>query len=106
MKGIDGIFNQIQPVTNPVNGVKGSTTTNDSKEAGSFSQMLTKAIGEVDSLQKQADVQVAGLVSGTGNVTPHDAMLALEKADIAFNLMTQIRSKIVRAYEEVMRTQV
>jgi flagellar hook-basal body complex protein FliE len=39
-------------------------------------------------------------------VTTHEAMIALEKADIAFQLMTSIKSKIIRAYEEVMRTQV
>jgi flagellar hook-basal body complex protein FliE len=33
-------------------------------------------------------------------------MVALEKADVAFQLMSAIRGKIVRAYEEVMRTQV
>lgn len=76
------------------------------EEGGSFTDVLSKAIGEVESMQKDADVKVASLVTGNGDVTPHDAMIALEKADVAFNLMTQIRSKIVRAYEEVMRTQV
>ena len=105
MKEIEGIFQHIKPIkTTPVQtpGVKPA----EGKQQGSFSDVLTQAMTEVNSLQKEADVKVAGLVAGSGGVTPHDAMIALEKADIAFNLMTQIRSKIVRAYEEVMRTQV
>ncbi|MCB0319109.1 MAG: flagellar hook-basal body complex protein FliE, partial [Bdellovibrionales bacterium] len=66
----------------------------------SFGEMLTKSIKEVDALQVDADQKIEGLVLGKA-VTPHDAMIALEKADIAFKLMNQIRSKIVRAYEEV-----
>ena len=70
----------------------------------SFGEMLTKSIKEVDAMQLDADKKIEGLMLGKA-VTPHDAMIALEKADIAFKLMNQIRSKIVRAYEEVMRTQ-
>ncbi len=106
MKGIDGIFEHIKPIgTNPIEapGVKPAA---GKTQAPSFADALTKAIGEVNSLQQEADVRVAGLVTGSGDVTPHDAMIALEKADVAFSLMTQIRSKIIRAYEEVMRTQV
>ena len=44
-----------------------------------------------------------GIIARTG---AHEAMIALEKADIAFQLMNTIRGKIVRAYEEVMRMQV
>lgn len=77
------------------------------KGAGeSFGEMFSNAIKEVDTLQKQADNQIEGLVTGKDGVTSHGAMLALEKADIAFQLMSAIRSKIIRAYEEVIRTQV
>jgi flagellar hook-basal body complex protein FliE len=45
------------------------------------------------------------MILGKG-VQTHEAMIALEKADVAFQLMNNIRMKITRAYEEVMRTQV
>ena len=75
-------------------------------EKTSFGEMFTNAIKEVDDLQKQADGKIAGVMTGQPGVQPHDAMIALEKADLAFQLMNQVRAKIVRAYEEVMRTQV
>ena len=73
---------------------------------GGFSQALQEAMNEVGDLQTEADKKIEGLATGTGNVTPHEAMIALEKADVAFQLMTTIKAKIVRAYEEVLRTQV
>lgn len=72
----------------------------------SFGKMFTNAISEVDSLQKTADNKIEDLVLRRDETTTHDAMIALEKADVAFQLMNNIRAKIVRAYEEVMRTQV
>lgn len=77
-----------------------------STEGPKFGEMLKDAMKEVDVLQGDADQQINGLVTGKTNVTPHEAMIALEKADVAFQLMNQIRAKIVRAYEEVIRTQV
>jgi flagellar hook-basal body complex protein FliE len=71
-----------------------------------FGEMLSNAVNELDTMHKEADKQIEGLVLGKDGVTPHSAMLSLEKADMAFQLMNQIRSKIIRAYEEVMRTQV
>jgi flagellar hook-basal body complex protein FliE len=74
-------------------------------EASPFADMLKSAIQEVDDMQKVADTKISGLVTGKGGVTTHEAMIALEQADVAFQLMNQVRAKIVRAYEDVMRTQ-
>lgn len=81
-------------------------TPKASGTGNSFAQIFDSAIREVDDLQKTADNQIEGLALGADGVTPHGAMLALEKADMAFQLMSTIRAKILRAYEEVIRTQV
>jgi len=71
----------------------------------SFRDTLTDAIGEVQRLQNEADTTIKKLVSGEiKDVT--DAMVAVEKADVAFQTMMVVRNKIVAAYEEVMRMQV
>lgn len=72
----------------------------------SFGEMFGNAIKEVDKLQVEADKQIEGMATGKEGITPHGAMIALEKADIAFQLMTTIRTKIISAYQEVLRTQV
>jgi len=80
--------------------------TAGTEKGGSFSQMLTSALEEVNGLQAQADQKIESVTTGKGNVSTHEAMIALEKAEVAFQLMSTIKNKIVRAYEEVLRTQV
>lgn len=95
----------IKPIEKP-SGVGPIGAPKSEQGGNGFGDMLTDALKEVDTLQKSADKQIKGLMLHEEGVTPHGAMIALEKADIAFQLMTQVRAKIVRAYEEVMRTQV
>lgn len=71
----------------------------------SFSEMLSSQISGVNNLQKEADVAIQKLVTGkTKNV--HETMLAVEKAEIAFKMMNQIRTKVIDAYRETMRMQI
>lgn len=74
-------------------------------EGQSFKEVLEGAVGEVQRLQTEADTTIKKLVSGEiKDVT--QAMVAVEKADIAFQTMMAFRNKMVQAYEEVMRMQV
>lgn len=75
-------------------------------DKSSFADVLGNTMKEVNQLQLTAEDKIESFVLGRGAITPHNAMIALEKADVAFQLMNTIRSKIIRAYEEVMRTQV
>lgn len=99
-----GKFAEIKPVQDQV-GLDKSATTQGAK-GNSFSEMFAQSLKEVDGLQKQANSSIEGLMLGKPGATTHDTMIALEKADTAFQLMNNIRSRIVRAYEEILRTQV
>ncbi len=66
-----------------------------------FARVLKEAIKEVNQLQLEADRAVHDLALGKADL--HTTMIALEKAEISFRLMMQIRNKIIKAYEEVMR---
>lgn len=72
--------------------------------AAPFSDLLTDAVGQVNSLQDQADQAVRGLMSGTG-VDVHQATIATEKASMAFELALAVRNKAVQAYQQVMGMQ-
>lgn len=76
------------------------------KESGdSFSALLKDSINKVSNLQNEADKAIEGLANGTvANI--HETMIAVEKANLSFNLMLQVRNKLLAAYEEIMRTQV
>ena len=65
---------------------------------------MTDAIGQVNNLAEQANATVNGLMTGTG-VDVHTAMIATEKADMAFELALAVRNKAVQAYQQVMSMQ-
>ncbi len=71
---------------------------------GGFSETLREAVAEVDRTQTQAESVVRGVLEGTG-MDVHKAVIAVEKADLSFQLMLQVRNKIVAAYQEVERLQ-
>ena len=72
---------------------------------GDFASQLKSALGEVNDLQQKADQAIQQLV-GEGKGDIQDTMIALEKADVSFRLMMQIRNKVLEAYQEIMRMQV
>lgn len=69
-----------------------------------FSDLLTDAVGQVNQLQDQANKAVTGLMSGTG-VDVHQAMIATQKASMAFELTLAVRNKAVQAYQQVVGMQ-
>ena len=71
---------------------------------GSFTAALGDAVKRVDDLQAKADQQVSDLLQGRG-ADLHSTLIAVEKADLSFQLMMQVRNKIVSAYEEIARMQ-
>ena len=70
-----------------------------------FGTVLKDAIQDINKLQMDADAAITKVqVDKTGSI--HEAMIALEKADISFRAMLQVRNKIIDAYQEVMRMSV
>jgi flagellar hook-basal body complex protein FliE len=74
-------------------------------QGDSFLTALNEAIGEVNDLRNEADRAVEELAAGEEKDI-HNTMIALEKAEISFQLMMQVRNKIINAYETIMRTTV
>jgi flagellar hook-basal body complex protein FliE len=69
-----------------------------------FRDVLGSALDDIQQLESQADAKVAGVIAGTGTDV-HSAMIAVEKADLSFQLMMQVRNKIISAYQEISRMQ-
>jgi len=69
-----------------------------------FVATLKDALAKINEAQSQADVSVQSLLTGH-STNLHETMIALQKADVSFQLMLQVRNKIVGAYEEIMRMQ-
>jgi flagellar hook-basal body complex protein FliE len=69
-----------------------------------FADLMVDAIGQVNHLEDQANKAVTGLISGSG-VDVHRAMIATQKADMAFELALAVRNKAVTAYQSVIGMQ-
>ncbi len=74
------------------------------QEPTPFSGVLHGMISETDTLSAKAQSAVSGLLSGSG-VDVHEAMIATQKADLAFELALQVRNKAVGAYQQMMAMQ-
>jgi flagellar hook-basal body complex protein FliE len=66
----------------------------------SFKDFLLDGIQQVNSMQQQADVAVQQLMTGD-DVDPAVVLTTIQKADMSFRMMMQIRNKLVAAYQEV-----
>jgi flagellar hook-basal body complex protein FliE len=83
----------------------GSTPASGVNEGdGNFGSVLKNAINQVEELHGSAEQQITDLLKGDRSDV-HNVMIAVEKADVAFQLMMQVRNKIVSAYQEVSRMQ-
>ncbi len=70
-----------------------------------FSRVLENAINNVNENEINAENAVNNFVSGK-ETSLHNTLIALEKADVSFKLMMQVRNKLMEAYSEIMRTSV
>ena len=86
----------------PVRGIANQTVKPRSTESESFASVLFESINKVDDLQLEADRQIEALSKGEQKDI-HRTMISMEKASISFELMMQIRNKVLEAYDEIRR---
>lgn len=72
---------------------------------GSFRNLLENAIDQVEQSRTNAESMAKGFVSGQGEEL-HSIALASQRAELEFDLVLQVRNKVVSAYQEIMRMQV
>ena len=71
----------------------------------SFGEALEDALRNVDGQMQGADKAAASWVAGDGGDL-HNVLITMEKADMSFRTMVQVRNKLLEAYQEIMRIQV
>jgi flagellar hook-basal body complex protein FliE len=72
---------------------------------GNFESTLSGIVAGVSAKQAAANDAVAGLATGSG-VPLHQAVIAMEEASVSFQLMVEVRNKLLESYQELMRMQV
>jgi flagellar hook-basal body complex protein FliE len=89
--------------TNVLGAISPTSQAGGSGEGG-FSGFLSNALHQVNELNTSADQQVGNLLQGR-NADMSSVMVAVEKADVSFQLMMQVRNKIVNAYQDLEKMQ-
>lgn len=92
------IQNSVRPITDTLTNRSEVEKTGD----GSFGKIVTEAINKVNQQMTDAGKAVEALTTGA-NKDIHGTMIAMEKASVSFQLLSQVRNKIIDAYREVQR---
>jgi flagellar hook-basal body complex protein FliE len=87
-----------------VSGAARLARTAASAAAAGFADSLQNLVGQVEKTSADANVAVSNMLDKTGDV--HDAMIALQRAEMTLELTVQVRNKLVQAYQEIMNMQV
>ena len=75
-----------------------------SSGSSDFGSILQGAINQVEGASNNANQSVQNFLSGDGDDL-HSTVLAVQRANLEFDMLMQVRNKVVSAYQEVMRMQ-
>lgn len=75
-------------------------------DAANFSDLLKQSINQVNELQQQGNQLATAFQKGDPNVQMSEVMVSLQKANVSFQAMLEVRNKLVSAYQEIMNMQV
>jgi len=101
---IDQVLNQMRILSqnNIVPGAEGVESSN----RPDFSKMLSDSINQVNNLQQESSAMKVAFETGSKEVDLPEVMVAAQKASLSFEAMTEVRNKLLNAYQEVMNMQV
>jgi flagellar hook-basal body complex protein FliE len=69
---------------------------------GDFSTLLKQSVDQVNAMQQEASKLSSAFSAGDPSVDVTEVMIALQKAGVAFQAMTEVRNRLVSAYQDVM----
>ena len=104
ISAVSGIGSAVSNVASALTGTGATGSASSSSATTPFSGVFKSMVDQTSALDAKASQAVTGLMSGQG-VEIHDAMIATQKADMAFELALQVRNKAVGAYQTMMGMQ-
>ncbi|MBA3904049.1 MAG: flagellar hook-basal body complex protein FliE [Rhodocyclaceae bacterium] len=105
-KGIDQMLSELRAAAQLASGK--ALQPKQAQEAGGadFGQILKGTLDQVNQAQLQAQQLAQDFSAGNGSASLQDVMMSLQKANISFQQMVQVRNKLVSAYQDMMNMQV
>ena len=106
--GMDNVLAQLRAASAMAGGnaPAGAAAAAKSNSAVDFSQVLKTAVDQVNSAQLETNKLAKQFEMGEPNANLQDVMISLQKANISFQTMVQVRNKLVNAYQDIMNMQV
>ena len=104
-KGIDQMLSLMRATAAQAGG-RVSEAQSAPAGGADFAKILQNSIDQVNQTQQQAEGMAVNFAAGDGNTNLQDVMISLQKANISFQEMVQVRNKLVSAYHDVMNMQV
>ena len=102
-KGIDQLLTQLNATSALA---AGNSSPSGGADAANFAEMLKGAVDSVNNAQQGADQLAQAFQLGQSDANIQDVMISLQKANLSFQTMVQVRNKLVAAYQDVMNMQV
>ncbi|MGP8245211.1 MAG: flagellar hook-basal body complex protein FliE [Bryobacteraceae bacterium] len=93
----------IAPITAPL-PVELPAAPASATAGGAFAGVFAQAVNGVEAINRNASASVASFLNGDGQEL-HNAVMASNEADLAFDLFLQVRNKVINAYQEIMKMQ-
>lgn len=104
--GIESVLAQLQAASSSASGVNKTVRPEEQTSHVDFGEKLKAAVDQVNDAQQAAGKLTREFVSGETDKNLHEVMISLQKANISFQSMIQVRNKLVTAYQEIMNMQV
>ena len=104
--GIDNVLAQLRAASAMAGGNTPAGTAAKDTATVDFGQVLKTAVDQVNNAQLETNKLAKQFEMGAPNANLQDVMISLQKANISFQTMVQVRNKLVTAYQEIMNMQV
>ena len=76
------------------------------EKTADFSSLLKNSIDKVNDIQQQAGDLATRFDAGDRNINLGEVMMSLQKANVTFQAMTQVRNRLISAYQDIMNMQI
>ena len=102
---IEGVLQQMRQLSAQAGDV-GAVRGDQSASGVDFGEVLKSSIDQVNETQQAAGELRDAFVTGDRDVELNEVMLALQKANVSFQAMSEVRNNLVEAYRTIMRMQI
>lgn len=102
--GIDQLLGQLRAASQLAAGSESASSA--APGGGEFAALLKTSLEQVAQTQTEASKLAQTFEQGAPNVNLEDVVMSLQKADVSFQTMVQVRNKLVEAYQQIMNLQV